>query len=42
MPPITNDWAAELKPEYKKDYYKKLFDFVGKEYATRTIYPPGR
>ena len=22
MPAISNDWAAELKPEYKKEYYK--------------------
>lgn len=41
MPPITNDWATALAPEYKKDYYKKLFDFVGKEYASHEIFPPG-
>lgn len=41
MPPITNDWADALKSEYSKDYYKKLFDFVGREYATTTVYPPG-
>lgn len=41
MPPITNDWAAALAPEYKKDYYKKLFDFVGQEYASGEVFPPG-
>lgn len=41
MPPITNDWAEALSPEYKKDYYKQLFNFVGHEYATQTIFPPG-
>lgn len=41
MPPISNDWAKALSPEYKKEYYKKLFDFVGKEYATHEIFPPG-
>ncbi|MBR3835095.1 MAG: uracil-DNA glycosylase [Lachnospiraceae bacterium] len=41
MPPITNDWAAALAPEYKKDYYKKLFDFIGKEYASGEVFPPG-
>ncbi len=41
MPPISNDWAKALSPEYKKDYYKKLFDFVGKEYASHEIFPPG-
>ena len=40
MPAISNDWAAELKPEYKKEYYKELFNFVGHEYATREIFPP--
>ena len=41
MPPITNDWADALKEEYRKEYYKKLFDFVGREYATTAVYPPG-
>lgn len=41
MPPITNDWAPALSPEYKKEYYKKLFDFIGSEYATHQIFPPG-
>ena len=41
MPPITNDWADALKPEYSKDYYKKLFSFIGNEYASQTVYPPG-
>ena len=41
MPPIRNDWADKLRPEYKKDYYKKLFAFIGNEYATHTVYPPG-
>lgn len=41
MPPISNDWAKALSPEYKKEYYKKLFDFIGKEYASHEIFPPG-
>ncbi len=41
MPPITNDWAKSLSEEYKKDYYKKLFEFVGNEYKNYTIYPAG-
>ena len=40
MPAITNDWAPALAPEYKKPYYKELFDFVGHEYATKQIFPP--
>ena len=41
MPPITNDWADRLRPEYKKDYYRKLFEFIGQEYSRTTVYPPG-
>lgn len=41
MPPITNDWADKLKDEYKKDYYRRLFEFVGAEYGSHTVYPPG-
>lgn len=41
MPPITNDWSEALSPEYKKDYYRKLYKFIGEEYATRQIFPPG-
>lgn len=41
MPPISNDWAKALSPEYKKSYYRELFDFIGKEYATYEVFPPG-
>ncbi len=41
MPPITNDWAKALEPEFQKDYYKNLFNFVGQEYSSTTVYPPG-
>ncbi len=41
MPPITNDWALALKPEYQKEYYRKLYQKVNEEYASgRVIYPP--
>lgn len=41
MPPITNDWAQALKPEYKKDYYRELYQRVNKEYASgKMIFPP--
>ena len=41
MPPITNDWAPELQPEYKKKYYKILYQKVNAEYASGiTIFPP--
>ena len=41
MPAISNDWADALKEEYNKEYYRKLFNFVGREYATHKIFPPG-
>ena len=40
MPAITNDWAPALQPEYKKEYYRKLYAFVNDEYASREIFPP--
>lgn len=41
MAPLNNDWAIALKDEFKKDYYARLFRFVGDEYRTHTVYPPG-
>lgn len=41
MPPITGAWAEALKEEFHKPYYKKLFETVGQEYATRKIFPAG-
>ena len=40
MAMLTNDWAVALAGEFKKPYYKDLYNFVRAEYATRTIYPP--
>lgn len=37
---IGNDWDIYLKEEYNKEYFKKLIEFVNKEYKTKTIYPP--
>ena len=36
---IGNDWDILLQDEYQKEYFKKLLDFVKKEYQTKTIYP---
>ncbi|MCR5212994.1 MAG: uracil-DNA glycosylase [Eubacterium sp.] len=41
MPPITNDWAEALRPEFSKDYYKKLVKYIYNEYATTRVFPPG-
>ncbi len=39
MPPITNDWAKPLSAEFKKPYYRELYNKVLDEYRTRRIYP---
>ncbi|MGI6011716.1 MAG: uracil-DNA glycosylase [Ruminococcus sp.] len=41
MPPISGEWAEALAPEFKKPYYKKLFQTVSEEYRTHRIFPPG-
>lgn len=40
MPPISNDWAKYLQPEYKKPYYRDLYLKINEEYRTRKIFPP--
>ncbi len=37
---IDNDWLPYLKPEFSKDYYKNLYNFVKEEYSTHIIFPP--
>lgn len=39
MGAITNDWLAPLSAEFKKPYYKKLYEKIKEEYQTRAIYP---
>lgn len=41
MAAIHNDWEEKLKPEYGKEYYRKLYKTVNAEYASgRQIFPP--
>ena len=40
MAMLTNDWAQALREEFKKPYYRELYNFVKAEYARTTIYPP--
>ncbi len=40
MSMISNDWLAELGPEFKKPYYAKLYEFVKNEYNTKRVFPP--
>ena len=40
MAMIDNDWLLCLQDEFKKPYYKKLYQFIRQEYNTRVVYPP--
>lgn len=40
MAAISNDWLEPLKPEFSKEYYKKLYCKIVEEYRTKVIYPP--
>ena len=39
---IEETWKEALMPEFSKDYFIRLTDFVRKEYHETTVYPPGR
>lgn len=36
---ISGDWLEHLSEEFKKPYYRKLYDFIHYEYRTKTVYP---
>ncbi|RSK29009.1 uracil-DNA glycosylase [Bacillus sp. HMF5848] len=36
---FQNDWATLLQPEMEKSYFKKLQDFINREYHSYNIYP---
>ena len=40
MAAISNDWAEKISVEYKKPYYRELFNFVKEEYSKTVVYPP--
>ena len=40
MAMIDNDWLDCLQGEFKKPYYRDLYQFVRQEYNTHVIYPP--
>ena len=39
---IEESWKQQLTPEFEKDYFIRLTNFVREEYRTTTIYPPGQ
>lgn len=36
---IDNDWLESVKGEFKKPYYRELYQFVKQEYRTHVVYP---
>ena len=42
MPALSGEWEAALKPEFRKPYYRELFQFINQEYQTTTVYPPAQ
>lgn len=39
MAGLTGEWEKELSEEFSKEYYKKLFLFIKKEYSSAAVYP---
>ena len=39
MAAIANDWLAPMSGEFKKPYYRKLYETVKNEYETKEVYP---
>jgi uracil-DNA glycosylase len=35
----NNDWNNFVKSELSKEYFKKLIDFLSREYNEKTIFP---
>ena len=40
MPPLTGQWEQALQGEFRKPYYRKLFETVGQAYRSGPVYPP--
>ena len=39
MAAISNDWLAPMSGEFRKPYYKKLYETIMEEYQTKEVYP---
>lgn len=38
---IESSWKSRLSPEFEKEYFNRLSEFVKEEYRTKAIFPPG-
>lgn len=39
---IEESWKKRLNPEFEKDYFNDLVNFVKDEYGQNTVFPPGK
>jgi uracil-DNA glycosylase len=39
---IEKSWKEKLYPEFEKDYFVNLTEFIRDEYSNHTVYPPGQ
>ena len=40
MAMLSDEWQQALEEEFRKTYYKTLFEFVKEEYSKTAVYPP--
>ena len=40
MAAITGEWQKALAPEFRKPYYRALYEAVKREYSAGEVYPP--
>ena len=40
MAGLTGGWAEALKGEFRKPYYRELYEKIKEEYHTQVVYPP--
>lgn len=39
---IAESWKLKLQKEFESEYFDRLTEFVKSEYASQTVYPPGK
>lgn len=39
---MAESWKGKIGKEFEKDYFVQLVQFVRNEYASQTVYPPGK
>ncbi len=39
---IAESWKKELEPEFEKEYFKSLTEFIKEDIQNNVVYPPGK